>query len=209
MKLEAEGLRVPTSTKLGQRYMARVGMCIWRQGRWGFGLTLTKRIERCALRRGRLPANMRPSSMRPSRADSTGAVASKSRPLFNSSQRYSTLHPCSFLRWLSMIYLFYYEYLGQRMAIAVASCLTQLQKRMQARTSMNCFKSHLTQTLRSHVFDDILYLVFFLLLSPILSSCFASLSHFVLPLQSLYSVLIFEAPSTFYYPINIYKMCSM
>ena len=32
------------------------------------------------------------------------------------------------------------------MAIALASCLTQLQKRTQARTFMNCFKSHLTQT---------------------------------------------------------------
>jgi len=59
-------------------------MCSWRQGLWGFGLTLTK-ID--IWQPGRKPStswyyyqsNEKPSS----RAQSTGAVASKSRPLFN------------------------------------------------------------------------------------------------------------------------------
>jgi len=44
-----------------------------------------------------------------------------------------------------MLELFHCEQMGKRMAIAVAPCLTQFQKRTQARTFMNCFKSH-TQT---------------------------------------------------------------
>jgi len=57
--------------------------------------------------------------------------------------------------------------------------------------------------LPSHVFDDILYLFVFLLLRPILLSCFCIAFPFCLASPILYSVLVFEAPNTFYYPINL------
>ena len=58
----------------------------------------------------------------------------------------------------------------------------------------------------SHViFRRYLISSFFLLLRPILFPCFASLSHFVLPLQSSYAVLVsmLEPPSAFQYSINL------
>jgi len=79
-----------------------------------------------------------------SRADSTGAVASKSRPLCNPSRDILCTSAPFYADRLSLV-SFIASNCGNECLLPLHLVL-QLQKQMQSRTSMNYFKSHHTQT---------------------------------------------------------------